>query len=151
VLVVRANALGSSFLVSRFLRLWQEHIANTQMKSQVEPLRLLTHGLPGAGKSQLIKWIRSFFEDVLGWEHGREFVCIASMNTMAALIGGYTIHTWGEVPINNERMKVKAGSVEVMHEPWCLRANAHRFSLSEAVCVEPTTLPAPVVGRHKFW
>jgi len=61
-------------------------------------------------------WIRSFFEDVLGWEHGREFVCIASMNTMAALIGGYTIHTWGDVPINNEWMKVKAGSSEATHE-----------------------------------
>ena len=52
--------------------------------------------------------MRSFFEEVLGWEHGREFICVASMNTMAALIGGMTIHSWGEVSINDEQRMAQA-------------------------------------------
>ena len=31
-----------------------------------EPLRLFLHGVPGAGKSKLLEWIRHFFEEVLG-------------------------------------------------------------------------------------
>ena len=68
----------------------------------------MLEGLPGAGKSQVIKWVRRLFEEVLGWQHGREFICIASMNTMAALIGGMTIHSFGEVPIGDEQKNVKA-------------------------------------------
>ena len=82
--------------------------AKTQQKSRVEPLRLMVHGLPGAGKSEVIKWARSFFEKVLGWRHGREFVCIASMNTMAALIGGMTIHGFGGVPFNSDNAQQQA-------------------------------------------
>ena len=77
--------------------------------SVIEPLRLLVQGLPGAGKSQVIKWIRSLFEDVLGYTHATEFVCVASMNTMATLIGGMTLHTWGEIPFNEEASVDKAG------------------------------------------
>jgi hypothetical protein len=68
----------------------------------------MVHGLPGAGKSEVIKWARSFFEKVLGWRHGREFVCIASMNTMAALIGGMTIHGFGGVPFNSDNAQQQA-------------------------------------------
>jgi len=57
------------------------------------------------------------FEDVLGWCHGREFVCLASMNTMAALIGGFTIHAWGDVPVNDQsgrtQAKVCHGTVDI--------------------------------------
>ena len=62
----------------------------------------MIQGLPGSGKTQVIQWIRSFFEDVMGYVHGRDFICLASMNTMAALIGGMTIHSWAEVPVNND-------------------------------------------------
>ena len=62
-----------------------------------EPLRLFLHGVPGAGKSKLLEWIRTFFETVLGWTHGVEFVYLASQHTMAALIGGFTIHSFGNV------------------------------------------------------
>ena len=31
-----------------------------------EPLRLFLHGVPGAGKSKLLEWIRMFFEEALG-------------------------------------------------------------------------------------
>ena len=85
----------------------REHNSNAQKRSREEPLRLMIQGLPGAGKSQVIQWVRSFFEEVLGWQHGREFVCLASMNTMAALIGGFTIHSWGEVPVNADQQQKK--------------------------------------------
>jgi hypothetical protein len=39
-----------------------------------EPLRLFLHGVPGAGKSKLLEWIRMFFDEVLGCTHGVEFV-----------------------------------------------------------------------------
>lgn len=72
-----------------------EEEAEVEIKS--EPLRLFLHGVPGAGKSKLLEWIRTFFEAVLGWTHGVEFVYLASQHTMAALIGGFTIHSFGNV------------------------------------------------------
>ena len=35
-----------------------------------EPSRVFLHGVPGAGKSKLLEWIRLFFEEVCGWTHG---------------------------------------------------------------------------------
>ena len=63
----------------------------------------MIQGLPGAGKTMVITMLVEYFESVLGWSHGVEFACIASMNTMAALIGGSTIHSFGEVPIGEEQ------------------------------------------------
>ena len=57
-------------------------------------------GIPGAGKSECIKLMRRFFEECLKWEDGVQFQFLASQNTMAALIGGRTIHTWGVIPVN---------------------------------------------------
>ena len=34
------------------------------------------------------------------WEDGVQFQFLASQNTMAALIGGKTVHTWGTIPVN---------------------------------------------------
>ena len=59
-----------------------------------EPLRLFLHGVPGAGKTQTLLWIREFLEQVCAWTHGIDFVFLASQNTMAALIGGYTLHSF---------------------------------------------------------
>ena len=79
--------------------------------SEEEPMRALIHGFPGAGKSKVIHWLRDLFENVFGWKHREEFVCLAPLNTMAALIQGYTVHSWGEVPINRE----KAGQQSSKH------------------------------------
>ena len=38
-----------------------------------------------------------FFEEVCGWTHGVEFVHLASQHTITALIGGLTIHSFGNV------------------------------------------------------
>ena len=59
------------------------------------PLLRLISGLPGSGKSQLIAWVRSSFEDVWDWQYGREFAFIAPLNTMAAGIGGQTVQSFG--------------------------------------------------------
>ena len=45
-------------------------------EGNAEPLLDLVHGLPGTGKSAVIKWMRRLMEDGLGWEHGVQFVCV---------------------------------------------------------------------------
>ena len=51
-----------------------------------EPVRTFLHGVPGAGKSQTLKWLRDFFETVCGWQHEQQFVYVAPQNTQAALV-----------------------------------------------------------------
>ena len=65
-----------------------------------EPMRCGLFGLPGAGKTECSKLQKRFFEECLGWEAGIQYQCVAPQNTMAALLGGSTCHTWGQVPIN---------------------------------------------------
>jgi hypothetical protein len=65
-----------------------------------EPLRCCLLGIPGAGKSACIKWARRFFEECLKWDDGVQFQFLASQNTMAALIGGATVHSWSTIPVN---------------------------------------------------
>jgi hypothetical protein len=67
-----------------------------------EPVRDCLFGIPGAGKSHCIKLLRRFFEDCLKWEDGVQFQFLAQQNTMASLIGGKTVNTWGVIPINPE-------------------------------------------------
>ena len=57
-----------------------------------EPVKGLIHGTPGTGKSVVIKLLRLFFEEALGWEHGEEFICVAFQNRMAAAVKGMTLH-----------------------------------------------------------
>jgi hypothetical protein len=42
-------------------------------------------------------WIRDLFENVLGWEHGVQFVFLSFQNTMAADINGFNIHHWAGI------------------------------------------------------
>ena len=62
-----------------------------------EPLFRLVHGLPGSGKSQLLKWITHYFEYVWKWENGVHFVLLAPLNSMATNIKGRTLHSWGGI------------------------------------------------------
>ena len=75
-----------------------------------EPLRCCLMGIPGAGKSTCIEYMRRLFEECLGWEDGVQFQFLASQNTMAALIGGQTIHSWGGIPINATQANEKVGT-----------------------------------------
>ena len=74
-----------------------------------EPIFDLIHGIPGAGKSKVIAWICELFTDVLGWESGTQFICLAVQNTMAANIGGRTIHHWANIPFRDEKGNTKGG------------------------------------------
>jgi len=67
-------------------------------------------GIPGAGKSTCIGYMRRLFEECLGWGDGVQFQFLASQNTMAALIGGQTIHSWGRIPINATQANSKVGT-----------------------------------------
>ena len=69
----------------------QSH-GNGQLSSAIFKL---IHGLPGSGKTQLMLWIRSYFEEVWNWEAGTHFVFLAPLNTMAANISGATLHAFG--------------------------------------------------------
>ena len=81
--------------------------------SDVEALRGLVHGLPGTGKSRVLKWIKRMFEEVLGWEQGVHFICVAFQNRMAAAIGGNTLHNAGELPKPGERADYKLSHSDV--------------------------------------
>ena len=63
-----------------------------------EPARLFVHGLPGSGKTQVMLWLAEYFQQVWGWTKGMHFIYLAPLNSMAARIGGSTVHSWGEVP-----------------------------------------------------
>ena len=60
-----------------------ERCSKKPNSSSSEPLFDLVHGQPGCGKGRLIVWIREAFEEVLGWQHGVQFVCLACHNTVA--------------------------------------------------------------------
>ncbi len=66
-----------------------------------EPLRAFIHGPPGTGKSAVIQWVRHFFTEALGWEHGVEFMCVAFQNRVAHAMGGSTMHTAGDIRIGS--------------------------------------------------
>ena len=71
-----------------------------------EPFLRLIHGLPGSGKSELLRWIRSYFETVWLWALGREFAFfIAPQHTMAANIDGCAVHGWGNIVWTDKRGK----------------------------------------------
>ena len=58
-----------------------------------EPLFRLIHGLPGSGKSQILKWLRSYFNEVWLWGEGTHYQFLAPSNSMADDIGGATLHS----------------------------------------------------------
>ena len=88
-----------------------------------EPLFRLIHGLPGSGKSQLLKWIQTYFEEVCHWKNGVQFQFLAPLNGMAVSISGQTVHSWGGISFQNrEGISVGSGvvrkgkdNVEQMH------------------------------------
>ncbi len=64
-----------------------------------EPLRGLVHGPPGTGKSAVINWLCRMLSEALQWERGKQFLCLAFQNKMAAAIGGTTLHSGGDLPL----------------------------------------------------
>ena len=84
-------------------------IGRKKQAPRSEPYRKCLLGPPGTGKSECIRWTRRFFEEVLGWEQGVQFQLVAPQHTMALLIGGTTVHSWGQVPINATSMQERMG------------------------------------------
>ena len=82
-----------------------------QKLSETERICLL--GIPGAGKSHCLQLLRDFFENCLGWTHGVQFQFLATQNSMAELIGGGTVHTWGVIPANKTQASSKYGNKDV--------------------------------------
>ena len=68
-----------------------------------EPLLRLVHRLLGSGKTQVLQWLQSYFEEVWGWTLGLEFVFTAPMNSMASNIQGSTIHSWAQIAFKDRR------------------------------------------------
>ena len=70
----------------------------------------------------LLKWVKEMFENVCQWEHGVQYQCVATQNTMASLIGGKTVHNWAHIPINmtdateKARTKNLEGDVDALFE-----------------------------------
>ena len=59
-----------------------------------QPMCHLLHGLPGAGKSKVLQWIKSYWETVWKYKHGEHFVFVAYSNSMADNINGFTMHSF---------------------------------------------------------
>ena len=91
-------------VVDRCLTESQEEQAES---SRSEPLRAVFHGVPGAGKTQTLKWLRAFFEDLCGWQHQQEFVYLAPQNTQAALIAGMTLHSFANIQVKTKTARAK--------------------------------------------
>ena len=79
--------------------LWVRLCGNAADDSREEPLLMFVHGLPGTGKSRVIGWMCSMFSEVMEWEHGVQFACVAFQNKVAHKMGGDTIHSFGDIPI----------------------------------------------------
>ena len=78
-----------------------------------ETERMSLLGIPGAGKSHCLVLLRDFFETCLGWTHGVQFQFLATQNSMAELIGGGTVHTWGVIPPDKTQAAAKKGDKNV--------------------------------------
>ena len=66
-------------------------------KTAEEPVRAFGHGLPGSGKTQVMKWLSEYFQEVWSWRPGVQYVFLAPLNSMASRINGSTVHSWAEV------------------------------------------------------
>ena len=91
----------------RELQKWHAPKATPGSKKLSEPSRSALLGIPGAGKSLCLTLMRDFFENVMGWRHGVQFQFLAAQNSMAALIGGNTVHSWGVIPTSKEAAAAK--------------------------------------------
>ena len=87
-------------LQENYEHLWREKPDDIHVDN---PLFRLVHGLPGSGKSQVLLWIKQYFEEVWKWEINNPFAIVAPQNAMADNVGGGTIHSFGGIPFKDRR------------------------------------------------
>ena len=103
--------------------------------------------IPGAGKTHSLLLLRDFFETCLEWTHGFQFQYLATQNTMAELVRGNTVHTWGCIPANKAAAAAKAQASNKDADWDKLFENA--LSLRWLVITgAPTLLRAHAASRH---
>ena len=121
-----------------------------------DPMLGLVHGYPGTGKSKVIGWVVRLFIEVMGWEHGVQFVCVAFQNKVAHAMGGNTLHASGDIPIGGQDRKLDHTDIDVTFSK-----NQHvRWVLVDEVFMIPDELlglfevsltdAAPATSRYKF-
>ena len=113
---------------------------HVQKASKHEPMFDVVHGFPGTGKTQVITWVREYFEKVLGWTHGVQFVCLSFQNVMAALINGETIHHWSGIPARDN----EGSSGTRDNYKLSIKCQVLRFLLIDQVSMVSAELLAPL-------
>ena len=80
----------------------------------------------------------------MGWEDGVQFQFLASQNTMTALIGGTTVHSWGVIPVNatDAQETISTSSKDGDIDALCLNALGMRWLIVDEV----STLSPEVLG-----
>ena len=68
-----------------------------------EPLRGISHGLPGTGKSRLLQWIVRIFKEAMQWHHGVHFLCVAFQDRVVYASGEGTVDSADDVPVRSTR------------------------------------------------
>ena len=103
-----------------------------------EPLRGCCHGLPGTGKSRVIKWIIRMFKEALKWKHGVEFQCVAFQNTVAAAMDGLTLHSSGDIQIGGaaDARRLEHTDIDVLYS----RNQALRWIIFDEIFMIPDEL-----------
>ena len=129
-----------------------EERADKQTRS--EPFRAILHGVPGAGKSQTLHWLRTFFETVCDWQHLHEFTFVALQNTQAALIDGITIHSFADIRVQGKKQKKETAFgpdhfVKYQHLRWLVIDECSTSAL-EVLAVLEKRLQEAVRAKHSW-
>ena len=114
---------------------------------RTEPLRAIVHGVPGAGKSQTLHWIRAFFQTICKWTHLHEYAFVAPQNTQAALIDGVTLHSFADIKVKNPANKQSKPSgvhqfVKFQHLRWLIVDETSTAALEVLATLEKNLLDA---------
>ena len=123
-------------------------------ENRSEPLRAILHGVPGAGKSQTLHWLRTFFETVCDWQHLHEFAFVAPQNTQAALIDGITIHSFADIRVQGKKQKKETAFgpdqfVKYQHLRWLIIDECSTAAL-EVLAVLEKRLQEAVRAKHSW-
>ena len=101
------NAEQLGFLEAMADRFHREAAEATEVlkgEAGSDPISVGVLAPPGTGKTYCILQLINYMEEVLQWTPGIEFQAVASQNRMGMRVGGTTMHHWGEVPIDMQKM-----------------------------------------------